>query len=200
MVAAESKKEAREKLAAYDRTRANILDGFRKNRKATDKMWGVAQKADFLCKDKKYVHHKTGAEFKRVRHLFSAHTTKTLAAIAGHNAANIVRSEGIVLRSGAKGATKVPFQPQLSKGFMLLLEQFLSAYLSQGFKNAIVAMEELGKHDKVTAETMKIGLDAASDQMFNNAGPHPGYIKILKKKAAPATKSAASKKKAVVAN
>ena len=178
----QSPKEPKPKGILLAQSRSNVCNSLVANRKQFDQMWNVAGKAAMLCRrttPKQVPGQKKKKGVLRTRHLFSKNVSKILVSAAGKAVSDIATSEGRVLRTNAKGETKSPLMPRVTTGFVLFLEQFLSAYVSEGFKNALVISRAVNGSQRVNAKAMQVGMDMANNALFVPASLHPGAVPLL---------------------
>ena len=87
-------------------------------------------------------------------------------------------------------STKQPFMLGMPKGSKLMIEQFLSAYVSTGVLHASRMMNEMGKHKRLNKDYIKRAFGQLNEAMQSNTGTSRAscIVPLKVKKAAAAGK------------
>jgi hypothetical protein len=151
-------------------------------------IWNKSDAADMFRKSATYT-TKEGKTGYRRNHIAPTHAYRTLSAAAGANLMNVVKEDMDILRTSMEDDAEfekkgAPLLPTFSKGFVMLLNQILTAYAQQIVGRAEKVRKACIKsksNAKISAKAMHIAALAVENNVFGETGhaTHASYTPAM---------------------
>ena len=169
-----------------------MLDVQKSLKKKVRQTWDSSTKAPMFMKVSKSKGKDGARETTRTNRLISTPAYKIACSGAAQYVATVLGKDAKTLQvKDAKLEGACSWLPSLSPGAMALLEQFLCAYTQEAAKNA-VAIKKMKRSERLRADMVGLGFDAADKAIFGGAAPVSRHTIVL-----PLDKPKAAKPKAV---
>ena len=156
-----SGKTSKRSAPSTTKARRNVLANQKAIDAATRKVWSVARHAPVFCKS-----GKSGGSVGKLRAnpLISKHAMQIALAGAAMRVQKELREEAAALRVKTIAESKEsPFQPQLSEGAAVLIEQHIAGFVQEGVRNAGI-MRQASDRKKISFEQTMRGMKLAYDR------------------------------------